>query len=64
MSSQGTALLSAQHSLFCEAPSTLVLTLPSRSQLFASALASNSSSQLTTQCLTLGIPLPSGVLRP
>lgn len=64
MSSQGTALLSPQHSLFCEAPSTLVLTLPSGSQLFASALASNSSSQLTTQCLTLGIPLPSGVLRP
>lgn len=64
MTSQGTALLSPQHSLFCEAPSTLVLTLPSRSQLFASALASNSSSQLTTQCLTLGIPLPSGVLRP
>lgn len=64
MSSQGTALLSPQHSLFCEAPSALVLTLPSRSQLFASALASNSSSQLTTQCLTPGIPLPSGVLRP
>lgn len=64
MSSHRTALLSPQHSLFREAPSALALTLPSRSQPFASALASNSSSQLTTQCLTPGIPLSSGVLRP
>lgn len=59
MSSHRTALLSPQHSLLCEATSALVLTLRlGANPSHASALASNSSSQPTTQYLTPGSPCP------